>query len=134
MHMNIRSLNKCKDDLLNLLTSNNYNLDLLVLSETKLNESNCYTNTPSPGFNFEHIDSSTKAERVVTYISTDVTYHVRHDLNFNLQDWENFWLELALNKSKGLKNYIVGIMYKHPFCNVRNANLFGSTVCDVRFI
>ena len=26
-------------------------------------------------------------------------------------------MELALKISKGLKNYILGIMYKHPFCN-----------------
>ena len=104
MHMNIRSLNKYKDDLINLLTLNNFNPDLLALSETKLNESNCYTNTSLPGFNFEHIDSPTKAGGVGAYISTDVTYHVRHDLNFNLQGCENLWLELAPNKSKGLKN------------------------------
>ena len=120
MHMNIRSLNKHKNDLINLLTLNNFNPDLLALSETKLNESNCYTNTSLPGFNFEHIDSPTKAGGVGAYISTDVTYHVRHDLNFNLQGCENLWLELAPNKSKGLKNYIVGIIYKHSFCNTNN--------------
>ena len=90
------------------------------MSETKLNESNCYTNTSLPGFNFEHIDSLTKAGGVGAYISTDVTYHVRYDLNFNLQGCENLWLELAPNKSKGLKNYIVGIIYKHPFCNTND--------------
>ena len=67
MHMNIRSLNKYKFDVIILLTLNNFNPDLLVLSETELNESNCYTNNSLPGFNFEHIDSP------------------RHDLNFNLQ-------------------------------------------------
>ena len=120
MHMNIRSLNKYKDDLINLLTLNNFNPDLLALSETKLNKSNRYTNTSLPGFNFEHIDSSTKAGGVGAYISADVTYHVRHDLNFNLQGCENLWLELAPNKSKSLKNYIVGIIYKHPFCNTND--------------
>ena len=80
------------------------------MSETKLNESNCYPNTSLPGFNFEHIDSPTKAGGVGAYISTDVTYHVRHDLNFSSQGCENLWLELAPNKSKGLKNYIVGII------------------------
>ena len=92
----------------------------MALSETKLNESNCYTNTFLPGFNFEHTDSPTKAGGVGAYISKDVTYHVRHDLNFNLQGCKNFWLELAPNKSKRLKNYIVGIIYKHPFCNTNN--------------
>ena len=103
MHMSKRSLNKFKDDLINLLTLNNFNPDLLALFETKLNESNCYTNTSLPGFNFEHIDSPTKAGGVGAHISTDVTYHVRHDLNFNLQACENLWLELPPNKFKGLK-------------------------------
>ena len=71
--MNTRSSNKCKNDLLNLLTLNNFNPDLLALSETKLNESNCYTNTSLPGFNFKHIDSPTKTGYVGSYINTDVT-------------------------------------------------------------
>ena len=75
MHMNIRSLNKCEENLINL-TLNNFNQDLFALSKTKLNESNCYTNTSLPDFYFEHIDSPTKARGVCAYISTDVTYHV----------------------------------------------------------
>ena len=118
MHMNIRSLNKCKDVLINLTLNNFNNPDLLALSDTKLNESNCYTNTSLPGFNFEHIDSFTKAGGVGAYINTDVTF--RHDLNFNLQGCKNLWLELEPIKSNGLKNYIVGIIYKHPFCNTNN--------------
>ena len=121
MQINIKSLNKCKDNLINLLRLNNFNPDLLALCEIKLDESNCYTNTSLPGFNFEHIDSPTKAGGVGAYISTDVTYHIRHGLNFNLQGCENLRLELAPNKSKGLKNYIVGIIYKHP---LRNTNCY----------
>ena len=90
LNMNIRSLNKCKDNLKYLLCLNNFNPDLLALSETKLNQSNCYANISLHGFNFEHINSSTKAGGVGAYISTDITYHIRHDLNFNLNGCENF--------------------------------------------
>ena len=50
--MNIRSLNKHEGNLMDLRL-NNLNSDLLALSETKLNESNCYANTSLSGFNFE---------------------------------------------------------------------------------
>ena len=113
MHINIRGLNKCKDNLINLLSLNNFNPDLLALSEIKFSESNPYVNTSLPGFNFEHVDSPTTAGRVGWCLYQHRhALPSRHDLNSNLQDCENLWLELAPNKSNGLKIYIVGIIYK----------------------
>ena len=93
--------------------------DILAFSETWLTENKCAPD--KEGFKFEHADSKTQeAGGVGVYISSELDYSIRNDLNLETKFVEDIWLDVTRrDKTK----FVVGVIYRHPdhqfgtFCN-----------------
>ena len=81
LHLNISSLFSHIDDLkifLSLLTAK---VDILCLSESRLSQNNpVTTNLDIPGYAFEHTPTELSAGGTLMYISNDISYVLRNDL------------------------------------------------------
>ena len=87
--------------------------DIIALTETKLHITK-HKNAKMPkinGFKFKRKDTNSRAGGVGFYIRTSINYKIRPDLDLNVKDTEDLWLEITLEKNK--KMY-VAVLYRHP--------------------
>ena len=73
IHINIRSLNKNIDDLLEFLTELGTHPNIICLTEARLKQ-NSLVNTQIPGYKFCHVDSDTNAGGVGIYIDEEIKF------------------------------------------------------------
>ena len=70
------------------------------------------------GYSFENVDSTTSAGGVGIFIADDIDYIIRDDLNLNVGDCEDLWVEIQTKDHRGHKNYreniVIGLIYRHP--------------------
>ena len=109
-HCNIRSLGKNKPLLLDILSTVKTMPDIIAISESKINE-NTSANLNIPGYAFVNINSKTQAGGVAMYVSNDLEFSRRSDLDISGDGMESCWIELARTAQN---NVVVGCVYRHP--------------------
>ena len=110
LYLNIRSIAKNKNILEECLHELNCCLDILAISETKLNKNN--VNLASiENYSIVYSNSSSNAGRVAIYILNNLKFTRREDLEFNSSDSENVFVEITLHSKKVI---IFGLIYRRP--------------------
>lgn len=123
LHLNISSLQYHIDDLKNLLTQTSaVNFDIIGISESRLKEkNNITTNIDIDGYVIEHCPTASKAGGALMYISKNIVYDERKDLNiYKKEQLESIFIEIYNNKSV---NTIIGCIYKHPCMSINEFNI-----------
>ena len=126
-HCNTRSLSKHIDSLQDLLVTIDNQFSLIGISETKLNE-NSICNVDIPNYIFLRHDSPTSAGGVGLYIHNSIKFLPRNNLDLRIDNCENLWVEIEL--SRGQKNIIVGLIYRHPNADISQFSDALSTTLD----
>ena len=109
-HCNIRSLEKNKALLHDILSTVKSVPDIIAISETKINE-NTSANLNIPGYAFVNVNSKTRAGGVGMYVSNELEFSRRNDLDISDDGIESCWIELARTAQK---NVVIGCVYRHP--------------------
>ena len=110
MHFNIRSLQKNLTSLNDFILTVKKNPEIIAISETKLQDENIY-NISIPGYVFLNTYSPTRAGGVGLYISKELTFIRRRDLQITGDGIESCWVEIMREKEK---NIVIGCIYRHP--------------------
>ena len=113
IHFNSRSLDKNLDQITDYLKTLNHKFSIIAISETWLKDKhNSPVFTEIKGYNLIRDDRShKKGGGVALYISTDLNYKIRNDLNLPTHsDYESIVIELELNT----KNKIISVIYRPP--------------------
>ena len=110
MHFNIRSLPKNLTSLEDIICTVKESPEIIAISETKLQEKNIY-NINIPGYFFLNTNSSTSAGGVGLYVSKELSFIRRRDLEQSDDGIESCWIEIMRKKQK---NVVVGCVYRHP--------------------
>lgn len=128
LHLNIRSLRKHHDDLLNLLTSANRRFQFIGLTETWLLADECnlyclegyYIEASCRGNNDQHHSGG-----ACLFISEEISYNKRLDLCVDLPNCESVFVEVSKGFLSSVpSNVIIGVVYRSPsssyaqFCSV----------------
>lgn len=114
IHFNIRSLPKNFDQLNEHLSTFDKNIDIIAISETRLNDKSV-SNIDLPHYDFFQDNSPTMAGGVALYISNHLKAKHRPDLNFEMQQVESCWVEFDTSKSTST---VIGCVYRHPHANL----------------
>ena len=109
-HCNIRSLEKNKSLLHDILSTVKTMPDIIAITESKINE-NTSANLNIPGYAFVNVNSKTQAGGVGLYLSNDLKFSRRSDLDISGDGIESCWIELARTAKK---NIVIGCVYRHP--------------------
>ena len=127
LHVNIRSLNKNIDKLLQLTAELNHSFSVICVSETWANESNKLLFN-LPGYNCIMKPRSDKiGGGVALYIRDDLSFTARSDLCLiNCDDVDSAFIQLCIGKC----NFIVGIVYRPPDQNLPVFNTAYSMLLD----
>ena len=110
-HCNIRSLTKNLDLLNDMLYSLDSGLDVIAISETRLNP-NSISNTGLLSCNLFHVDSPTLAGGVAIYANKALKTIPRSDLKIDLPLVESCWIEIDPCNNK--RHILIGCIYRHP--------------------
>jgi len=110
LHCNTRSLGKNISLLHDILQTIKTLPDIIAISETKINENTC-ANLNIPGYFFINTNSKTQAGGVGLYLSTELEFTRRRDLDTSSDGIESCWVELQHRKQK---NLVIGCIYRHP--------------------
>ena len=115
LHLNIASLNKYCDDLNDFLTQIKLKFKIMGISEHKIKADN-YLYFPLPGYNFIYNPCTSTHGGTGFFLSNDISYQIRKDLNINkLDELESTVVEILL---KNNKNLICCCIYKHPHMSI----------------
>ena len=114
MHCNTRSLGKNLFLLQDILISVKSLPDIIAISETKLND-NTSANLHIPGYLFIRTDSKSQAGGVGLYISDQLDFSRRRDLDISHDGIESCWIEITRERQK---NVFVGCVSRHPKGNL----------------
>ena len=92
---------------------------VIAISETGLKSHIKKSSVSIEGYELERDDSKFDKGGVGLYIANELNYTIRKDLNLNVINCENLWVEIKPQKNKGqLKNendsLIIGVIYRHP--------------------
>ena len=109
-HCNMGSLSKNVSLLEDILLTVKETPYVIAISETKLND-NSRQNVNIPGYTFLNTNSKTAAGGVGLYVSEDLEFVRRRDLDLFLDDVEFCWIELP---RKSQKSILIGSVYRHP--------------------
>ncbi len=117
-HVNIASLNKHIDDLKFILSSLNYNFDIIGISEHKiLKDTVPSNNIKIPGYDdFKFEPTETNCGGTGFYIKDNLDYIIRKDLQINSPThYESMFIEIIFPNRK---NLIIGCIYRHPSSSI----------------
>jgi exonuclease III len=121
-HLNARSLKRNFNDICTLLHTINHPFTLLGFTETWFKEHNAPIHNID-GYTHEFITRQNKPGGGTSmYISTNISYQLRHDLTYSDDDCEMLWVELDSKDLHTAKNYIVGTIYRRPGTNIAHFN------------
>ena len=96
---------------------------IIAISESKINE-NASANLNIPGYTFLNINSKTQAGAVGLYLSNELEFSRRGDLDILGDGTESCWIELARTAKKSI---VTGCVYRHP---KGNPELFYNSLKD----
>jgi len=114
IHFNSRSLSKNLESITDYLKTLNHKFPIIAFSETWLKDDSILPSLNSiEGYELAHCNrmSQKRGGGAALFISNDLNYKVRHDLNLkNSVDYETVFIEI---ESKP-KNTIIGVIYRPP--------------------
>ena len=110
-HCNIRSLTKNLNLLNDMLYSLDSGLDVIAITETRLNP-NSISNTELLNYNLFHVDSPTLAGGVAIYANKALKTIPRPDLKIDLPLVESCWIEI--DPCNNNRHILIGCIYRHP--------------------
>ena len=119
LSINTRSLTKYLDSVTDLLHNLKYPIDILCISETKLNTNlndsnndNLNSRVQIDGYKFISKHSKLLFGGAGIYISNHIKFDRRPDLEFDMEDCETCFIEVKTHAKQ--KNLIIGSIYRHP--------------------
>ena len=119
IHLNIASLPFHIDELDSMINTIDQELDLIGISETKLNNLGS-TNISLKNYTYVHCMSESSKGGTLLYVSDKHSYHERQDLQvYKAKELESIFIEIDQQKGK---NIIVGCIYRHPNMSVEEFN------------
>ena len=113
MHLNIRSLSKNYDNLIEFLTNVPLRPHIISLTETKIKDKPL-VNITIPGYTFLHVNSVSNAGGVGVYVS-DLLQFKKLSFEASFSGCESIWINLTYSGTH--INYVVGTVYCHPNSN-----------------
>ena len=122
LHLNITSLPFHYEDLHNFLVHMPTKPSIFGISESKLKKNNpSLINVSLPGYNSEQTDTESSSGGTLLYISKNLNYINRPDLNlYKSKELESTFVEIIQPKKN--RNLIVGIIYRHPCMDIDEFN------------
>ena len=113
IHLNISSLSYFIDELKQLLSQMKHRPNVIAISETRIRKNKeISSKIDIPGYKYEFTETESEKGGTLLYISEELKYKNRKDLNmYQAKTLESSFIEIE-NKNK--KNIIVGCIYKHP--------------------
>ena len=110
LHINIRSLQKNFDDLVNYISQFTVLPDIICITETRL-KNNRLINKSIPAYNFVKPNTSSFAGGVGMYVSSKLNFEViaENTLDANCED---IWV--CVKNIKTSKKILVAAIYRHP--------------------
>ena len=118
VHLNISSLSYYIDELNLLLSQMKHRPEIIAISESRIRKNKeTLANINILGYNFEHTPTDAEKGGTLLYISKDLKYKIRKDLNIlQTKLLESTFIEVLNKKNK--KNMIIGCIYKHPVMSI----------------
>ena len=113
MHLNIRSINKNYENLIEFLTNVPLRPHIISLTETKIKDKPL-VNITIPGYTFLHANSVSKAGGVGVYVS-DLLQFKKLLFEASFSGSESIWINLTYPGTD--INYVVGTVYRHSNSN-----------------
>ena len=112
-HLNACSLNKKFDDLEYLIKTTNQTFDVITIGASRIKSNmDITTNINLPNYSIEYTTTESHAWVTLLYISNNIAYKPRKDLNiYKTREWESAFVE-TINPTKS--NIILGVVYQHP--------------------
>jgi hypothetical protein len=115
MHVNIRSIYKNFDKLQILLSSFKKIPDIICISETNIREGTDNNFIPSiDGYFFIRHDGTSSMGGVGIFVKNNLEYAIRDDLFLDIDDCENIWIEIKLNKKIIVASIVVDQLDRDP--------------------
>ena len=108
--LNIRSLNHNFDSLYQLINDIQVKPALIGLSETWITKNRKFLYT-LPGYDFISNPSPTDHRGVGFLVSNKYAHIIRNDLQLDIEDCEDIWIELELPHNRKIT---FGVVYRHP--------------------
>ena len=124
MHFNVRSFAKNIDKLNECIYDLKTKPSVIAITETKLNQNRMSANINIYGYSFIHHDSKTCAGGVALYIEESLKYVQSNKTSLNLDNVEDLWIELTINK----KPYLIGVIHRHPENKAINIEKFSVNI------
>jgi len=112
-HLNVRGIRSKIDEVKIMLQSDQNNIAILGLSESKIGSNQPDSAFQIPGFRLFRKDNKEGSGGLISYVREDVTCLQR--TNFESSNIENLWLEIF---PKNSKSFLIGFIYRNPNSNV----------------
>ena len=123
LHLNISSLPYHIDELRTVLSQCKSPFDVIGITESRIRkDKTLYTDISLDGYSHEHQPTESSAGGVLIYLSNDINYKCRDDLNiYKSKELESIFIETL---STNCENFIIGCIYKHPKMSIAEYNEF----------
>ena len=122
-HLNISSLPKHFDNLLNLFDSLQYQFKVIGISETRISDSNIGShNVEISGYSSIFTNTVSQAGGTALYLHNSINFKPRSDLSSILNQDTLIESTFAEIHHAGQQNTIVGCIYKHPGFPIHDFN------------
>ena len=100
---------------------------MIALTETKLSPNQIPTNIDLEGYEFVYCDSLSKSGGVGFYIKKAITYKLKRNINLDLANVEDLWIEDLIKTSPAA----LGVIYRHPCYLINDYEVFSSSLCEI---
>ena len=113
LHLNISSISAYIDDLRTFLNLINHKFDIICISESRISTKHLQTtNIDLPSINIEQTPTESSAGGTLIYISQNLSYKPRKDLQIYCpKELESTFIELLIPNKK---SHLTGVFCKHP--------------------
>ena len=122
-HLNIASLGKHKIELETILSLINYKFDIIGITETKIKKgTEPITDIKYNGFKEYSTPAESDKGGAILYVDEEYDSEARSDLDsimYKPNEIESVFIEI---NNPGLKNTVVGCIYRHPTMDVKKFN------------
>ena len=126
LHLNIRSLQKNFDSLLNLLMTLKFEFKVICITETWCSDNSMNHNLfELPQYKSIHqVRRAGKGGGIAVFLHESLTYNIRHDLSVNNVHIEALHIEIINKKSK---NILINNQYLQPAGNFNEFEVYLNT-------
>ena len=126
LHINIRSLQKNFDSLLNLLMTLKFEFKVICITETWCSDNSMNHNLfELPQYKSIHqVRRAGKSGGILAFLHESLTFNIRHDISANNADIKALCVEIINKKSK---NILINAQYRQPAGNFNEFEAYLNT-------